>query len=123
MMVFQYHADFEKEIAAFERRRFRYTRESLARFQKLCEKQFDPISPESRIAPGKLHRVTQNDAWTIWKTELPIINSGLRPNQYPRMWFAVRGEVIAFLCMATHGDNYNNQAMDQLASERITDLQ
>ena len=121
-MTFLRHDDFEKEIAALRRRRLRYIQESLEGFEKLCEFHFDPVSPQPRIAPGKLHRVTQNNNWTMWKTELPIINSGLRPNQYPRMWFAQSGAIIAFLCLASHIDNYSDAEMDAIALARVFDI-
>lgn len=122
MITFLCHDGFVKEIAALEKRRLRYIRESFEGFQRLCEFHFHPTSPQPRIAPGKLHRVTQNDAWTMWKTELPVIHSGLRPNQFPRMWFAQSGAIIAFLCISSHIHNYNNEEMDRLALSRITDL-
>ncbi|TSC90744.1 MAG: Uncharacterized protein CEN92_395 [Candidatus Berkelbacteria bacterium Licking1014_96] len=122
MIEFQYHISFEKEIAALEKRRLRNLRESLSGFQKLCEVHFHPISPELRINPGKLHRVTQNDVWVMWKIELAIIKSGLRPNQYPRIWFAVSGSTIAFLCISTHIDNYKDSDMDRLALSRVADI-
>ncbi|MEK7077980.1 MAG: hypothetical protein AAB911_00230 [Patescibacteria group bacterium] len=121
-MTFLLHDTFEREIAALKKRRLRYIRESLEGFEKLCEFHFDPVLPQSRIAPGKLHRVTQNDSWTMWKTELSIINSGLRPNQYPRMWFAQSGAVIAFLCIASHIDNYSDAKMDAIATARVSDI-
>ncbi len=121
-MTFLRHDDFEKEIAALRRRRLRYIQESLEGFEKLCEFHFDSVSPQPRIAPGKLHRVTQNNNWTMWKTELPIINSGLRPNQYPRMWFAQSGAIIAFLCLASHIDNYSDAEMDAVALARVFDI-
>jgi hypothetical protein len=58
----------------------------------------------------------------MWKVELVIPDSGLRPNQYPRMWFAVKGAIIAFLCISTHIDNYKDDEINQLAFSRITDL-
>lgn len=122
MITFLRHDDFEKEIAALKKRRLRYIQESLEGFQKLCEFHFDPVSPQLRIAPGKLHRVTQNDNWTIWKTELPVINSGLRPNQYPRMWFMQSGAIIMFLCITSHIDNYNDAKMDTVATARVSDV-
>jgi len=122
MITFLYHNGFEKEIAALEKRRLRYIRKSLKSFEKLCETHFNPVSPQPRIAPGKLHRVTQNDLWAIWKTELPIIHSGLRPNQYPRIWFAVSGATFAFLCASSHIDNHKDSKMDNLALSRISDL-
>lgn len=122
MIIFLYHDNFEKEIAALEKRRLRNLRDSLAGFEKLCEFQFHPLSPQSRIAPGKIHRILQNEIWTMWKTELPVIKSGLRPNQYPRIWFAQSGNNIAFLCISSHIDNYNDKAMDQIALSRVTDF-
>ena len=121
MIEFRNHDSFETEIILFERR-FKNVRMSLDRFHTLCEIHFHPTEPSIRISPGKIHRITQNDSWTLWKTELPIIGSGLRPNQYPRMWFAVKGSTIVFLCMTTHIDNYNDVKMDKLAMSRVTDF-
>ena len=122
MIEFRLHDGFEKEIAVLEKRRLRYIRQSLQGFQKLCEIHFHPTNPDRRINPGKLHRVTQNDVWTMWKTELAIVKSGLRPNQYPRIWFAVSGATIAFLCVSSHSDNYHDAEMDHIALSRISDL-
>ena len=122
MIEFRYHPAFEKEIAALKKRRLRYIEESLHGFQKLCEFHFHPTSPEVRIDPGKLHRVTQNDVWTMWKIELVVIKSGLRPTQYPRIWFIESGATIAFLCITDHTKNYEDSKMDQLALSRATDL-
>lgn len=118
---FLYHDGIEKEIAALERR-FRTIREGLSAFELLCEVQFNPTNPRRVIAPAKLHRVSQNDVWVLWKIELAIPNSGLRPNQWPRMWFAVKGEMIAFVCIASHVDNYNDEEMNQQAASRVTDI-
>jgi hypothetical protein len=121
MIEFLYHDGIQKEIAALERR-FRRIRDGLRAFELLCEVQFHPTNPRQVIAPAKIHRITQNDVWTIWKIELVIPDSGLRPNQYPRMWFAVKGAIIALLCISTHIDNYNDAEMDRIALSRITDL-
>ena len=66
MIEFLYHDGIRKEIAALERR-FRTIREGLASFERLCEVQFNPTSPRQVITSAKLHRVTQNDLWTLWK--------------------------------------------------------
>lgn len=121
MIEFLYHDGIQKEIAAQERR-FRRIRDGFKTFERLCEVQFSPTNPRQIIAPAKLHRITQNDIWTIWKVELVIPDSGLRPNQCPRMWFAVKGAVVAFLCISTHIDNYKDIEMDKLALSRVTDL-
>jgi|SRR3989344_996487 len=120
-LEFVYHDGVEKEIAVLERR-FRTIRQAFSIFERLCEKQFHPISPQQVIAPAKLHRVSQNDIWTLWKTELVVPNSGLRPNQWPRVWFAVKGGVVVFLCIGSHVDNYDDNEMNRLASSRVGDM-
>ena len=122
MITFSRHDGFEREIAALEKRRLRYVRKSLEGFQKLCEFHFHPTSPQPRIAPGKLHRVSQNDIWTMWKTELSVIKSNMRPNQYPRIWFAQSGDRIVFLCISSHIDNYRDKEMSTLAMSRVSDF-
>lgn len=121
MIEFFYHDGMQKEIAAIERR-FHHLREGLTAFERLCEVQFNPTSPRQVIAPAKLHRLTQNNIWTMWKVELVVPKSGLRPNQYPRLWFAVKGATIALLCLATHIDNYDDEKMNRLALSRVTDI-
>ncbi|MEK7213531.1 MAG: hypothetical protein AAB637_00235 [Patescibacteria group bacterium] len=121
MIEFFYHDNIQKEIAVFEKR-FRAIREAIAIFERLCNTQFNPTKPQQIIAPAKLHRVTQNTMWTLWKIELVVPNSSLRPNQYPRMWFAVKGANIAVLCMTTHIDNHSDEKMNKVALSRITDL-
>ena len=121
MIQFLYHDGIKNEIVALGRR-FRTLQEGLSTFERLCEVQFDPTSPKQVIGPAKLHRVKQNDVWTLWKVELVIPNSGLRPNQWPRMWFVVKGALVAFLCIASHIDNYNDEAMNQLALSRVGDF-
>jgi len=121
MIQFLYHDGIQKEIAALERR-FRTIRAGLSSFERLCGAQFNPTSPQQVIAPAKLHRVSQNDIWTLWKIELVIPNSGLRPNQWPRMWFVVKGAIIAFLCISSHIDNYNDEEMNRLALSRVSDF-
>lgn len=80
MIQFLYHDGIQKEIAALEGR-FRTIRNGLSAFERLCEVQFNPTNPRQVIAPAKIHRITQNDIWTLWKTELVVPNSGLHPNQ------------------------------------------
>ena len=117
MIDFISHPKFEKEISALERR-FNNTKEGLKSFERLCGVQFNPENPQRIIAPAKLHRIRQNDIWTLWKIELAV--KGLRSNQFPRMWFCVQGAKIGFLCIGTHIDNYND--MDNEALGRLTDI-
>lgn len=84
MIEFLYHDGILKEIKKLEKR-FSTLRDGLASFERLCEKQFHPANPQQVIGPAKLHRITQNDIWTLWKIELVIPKSGLRPNQWPRI--------------------------------------
>jgi len=121
MIDFIYHPKLEKEIAVLLRR-FNNLKKGLESFQRLCEVQFNPTNPQRIIAPAKLHRITQNDVWALWKIELVVPNSGLRPNQFPRIWFCVQGAKIGFLCVAIHVDNYKDKNMDRVALERLSDI-
>lgn len=121
MIEFLYHDGIKKEIVALERR-FRTIQKAFSSFERLCEVQFNPLNPKQVISPAKLHRINQNDIWTLWKVELVVPDCGLRPNQYPRMWFVVKGATIIFLCISTHMDNYNDKEVTDLALSRITDF-
>lgn len=121
MIEFLYHDGIKKEIVALERR-FRTIRQAFSLFERLCEVQFNPINPRQVISPAKIHRINQNNIWTLWKVELVVPDSGLRPNQYPRMWFVVKGVVVIFLCVSTHIDNYDDKETTNLALYRITDF-
>ena len=121
MIQFLYHDNLKKEITILARK-FHTLKDGFSVFERLCQVQFHPTKPQQVVAPAKLHRVTQNDIWTLWKIELVIPNSGLRPNQWPRMWFVVKGEIIVFLCIASHISNYTDQEMDSLALLRASDF-
>lgn len=119
MLKFISHPSFERETAKLKRR-FSFLDKALESFKMLCEFQFHPLNPQQRIAPAKLHRVTQNDLWSVWKIELSIPN--VKSNQSPRVWFVVKGSNIAFLCIVTHIDNYDDNQMNRIALERVTDI-
>lgn len=121
MINFFHHDNFKKEISKLKGK-FHHIEKALDIFERLCNTQFNPLKPQQVIAPAKLHRVTQNNTWTLWKIELVVPGSGLRPNQYPRMWFAVKGDSITFLCIATHTDNFNDKEMNSIALSRVTDF-
>jgi len=121
MIDIQYHTAFEKDIVAL-RRRFSKFQEALEILERLCQDQFHPTEARQVIAPGKIHRISQNDAYTLWKVELVVPKSGIKPNQYPRMWFAVKGAIVVFLCVATHADNYSDDEMNRVAASRATDF-
>ena len=119
MLEFLAHPHFDKEAAAVQRR-FPAFNKGFESFKKICEVHFDPVLPKQVLAPGKLHRIKGLDNYTIWKIELAI--KGLRPNQFPRMWFAIRGSVVVFLCVKTHVDNYDDNTCNTLAENLITDI-
>ena len=110
MLNFIFHPRFSKEAAGLERR-FPFFSAGLDSFKRICEVHFDPLSPRQVIAPAKLHRVKYFNDFTIWKIELAVKN--LRANQFPRIWFAVRGATVVFLCIATHIDNYRDDALNK----------
>jgi hypothetical protein len=119
MLSFVFHPHFEKEAASFKRR-FPYFEAGLESFKKICEVHFDPISPRQVIAPAKLHRVKCFGNFTIWKIELAVKN--LRSNQSPRVWFAIQGATVAFLCVATHIDNHDDNTMNREAETLVNSI-
>lgn len=118
-MLWQTHDSFDKDIKKL-RKNYPQIDKSLAATRRLLERQFHPTSPEAIIGPGKIHRVTQNQTWEIWKFEMLV--AGLRPNQWPRIWFAVSGDTITFLVANSHVNNYDNNECDLLAVERYSDI-
>jgi hypothetical protein len=119
MLNFFSHTKFEKETAEFVRRFVDFS-ESFEAFKRICQVHFDPISPRQVIAPAKLHRLKILDSCIIWKVEVAVRN--LRSNQSPRIWFAVKGENLAFLCLKTHIDNYDTNETDRMAEFRLNDI-
>jgi hypothetical protein len=88
--------------------------------KKIMMKHFHPVSPQTVIAPGKIHRVKDCDDFVLWKLEVAV--PGLKSNQSPRTWFAVRGGLLAFVVVHSHVENYDNNEMDRLAEVRAHDL-
>lgn len=114
---FYYHDSFSKQAARFKER-FSNFENGLESFRLICQQQFSPTAPKQVIPPGKLHRKKACDGYTIWKVELVV--QGFKSNQFPRLWFAVRGEDLVFLCMGTHIDGYRDNEMDQSAEKLAT---
>lgn len=120
-MLWQEHNSFSKELKKICGK-YPQVYEGVAKVKKLLSVQFDPLQPSEIIAPGKIHRVRADTIWELWKVEVLVPNSGLRPNQWPRMWFSVSGETITLLAIATHISNYDNNDIDRLATERLSEI-
>lgn len=120
-MNFLQHDDFASEFKKIAKK-VKALEDGLNKVKRLLEKQFDPTEPEEVIAPGKIHRVHQNTVWALWKLELVLPGSGLRPNQWPRVWFVVSGNKIVFVCIVSHVQNYDNNVVDRLALSRASDF-
>lgn len=119
MIEFLEHEVFIKEFAALKRR-FPLIEQGLDSLKKICEFHFHPLVPKQVIAPGKLHRVTAGDGYVLWKVEMSV--RGLKKNQSPRVWFAIQGARLLFLCVKTHIDNYDNNEADRQATRLISDF-
>ncbi len=120
-MLWQQHDEFVAELKKICKK-YPQVDDGVERIKRLLAAQFDPQSPEAVIAPGKIHRVRADTTWMLWKVEVLVPKSGLRPNQWPRMWFGVSGETITLLAIATHMQNYDNNAIDIQALKRLTDI-
>ena len=116
-MQFLKHDKFERE---FSKIKHNDIYKSLELIENLLEKQFDFHFPKIIIPPGKLHRVASGENYEIWKIEMLV--KGLRPNQWPRIWFMINSNVVTFLSVGLHQDNYNNNQKDREATDRALDF-
>jgi hypothetical protein len=89
--------------------------------KKLLEAQFDPAEKSNPIDPGKIHRLSKlGEERYLWKFEVFV--RGLKPGQWPRMWFAVVDDIIMPLVLLSHSQKYDNNATDNLAFKRYQEL-
>jgi len=119
MLEYLEHPKFSKQAADFKRR-FPGFDEGFSATKNIFEVHFHPTNPMQRIAPGKIHCILKNVNYTMWKLEMAV--AGLKSKQWPRVWFVVSGSKVVFLCIGTHIDNYDNNKLDRLAQNLITDI-
>ncbi|MES2971953.1 MAG: hypothetical protein V4702_06560 [Patescibacteria group bacterium] len=124
-MQFHEHDNYQKELRAVGKKQKQLEtsiNDGLVKVKKLLALQFDPTDPQISIPPGKLHRVSGFETWELWKVEVVLLKTTLRPNQWPRMWFAVSGDKVVMLCLALHSQNYDNNEIDRIAIDRASDF-
>jgi hypothetical protein len=114
---FSEHQAFAREIKAIQKKL--KTGVGLESVKKLLAAHFDTEDPKQAIAPGKLHHIKTSDIWSLWKVE--VFATGLKPNQWPRVWFLRSGSAITFLVCASHTQNYDDNEMERLALDRLSD--
>ncbi len=117
MIDFNYHGAYLKEVKLLDKK-YPALNRGIEANRKLLVEQFEPIKPESVIAPSKIHRLHagEGDTWAIWKLEIQV--NGLRPGEWPRCWVLVSGDQVYYLHIATHQDNYDNKKSDRIALDR-----
>ncbi len=116
MMQWQQHDSFTNEYKKICKKQRGFA-DGFERVKRLLGVYFDPICPNTTvIAPGKIHRLRDYTDWELWKVEVMIV--GLKPNLWPRVWFAVCGENITFLAVDMHNTNYDDNALEKIALDR-----
>jgi hypothetical protein len=120
-MFWQLHESFKNEYRK-ALKKMRSLDDGFSMAKRLLAAQFDPNHPQQIIAPGKIHRIMANTTWEIWKLEMVVPKSGLRPNQWPRIWFAVAGNTITFLTIGSHTENYDDNKKNQIACNRYSEI-
>lgn len=122
MLEYLEHPKFSKQAADFKRRFPGFDEgfdEGFNATKNIFEVHFHPTNPMQRIAPGKIHCILRNPTFVMWKLEMAV--AGLKSKQWPRVWFAVSGSKIVFLCMGTHIDNYDDGGQTKEAQSLVTD--
>ncbi len=118
MLEYLEHPKFSKQAADFIRR-FPGFNDGFNATKNIFEVHFHPTNPMQRIAPGKIHSILKSPNYTIWKLEMAVI--GLKSKQWPRVWFAVSGNKVVFLCMHSHIDNYDDNDITREAQSLVSD--
>ena len=121
LMNFLKHSGFTKEVKPIQKKH-KSTSGGIESLELLLGQQFDPTNPVEVIGPAKINRISDSATVEIWKVEMAVPKSGLRPSQWPRVWFAVQGENIAFLEIALHIDGYDDSECERIARSRATDI-
>mgnify|MGYP001570680048 CR=1 FL=1 len=119
MLDFFDHPSFERERAALTRR-FSEFENATDNLKRLFEVQFHPTEPRLVIGPGKIHCLKNYGTYALWKVEMSV--KGLKNNQCPRVWFGVQGIKVAFLCVRTHIDNYDDNGVSDSAETRLNEI-
>lgn len=113
------HRSFEAEFKAIAKRQ-RDLDESFEAAKKLLGVQFDESDPRQVIAPAKIHRLCVSDVYELWKIEVAVKH--LRPSQFPRVWFSLQPNLISFLAIRSHVDNYSDDSVQRQAADRFNEL-
>ena len=115
------HRSFEKELKAISKK-YHQASKAVDDAMRMISEHFNPENSIPIIDPGKLHHIADIRNSSVWKLELAIPNSGLRPSQWPRIWFAIESDTCAFLLLAVHTDNYDNNVKDREAISRFEEM-
>lgn len=117
MIQWQQHNSYLGEFKKIAKKQ-RGLEEGFIKLKKLLDVYFDPINPDTNvIASGKIHQIADYAEWGLWKVEVMIV--GLKPNLWPRVWFAVHGNTITFLAIKMHNSNYDDNEIEKIALERF----
>ncbi len=119
MMFWQTHDSFDADVKKLGKK-YPQISLSIEKTKRLLSVQFSPTSPQAIIGPGKIHRVTANQTWEMWKVE--VVVEHLRPSQWPRFWFVVSGDTITFLVANTHVNNHDDNECNRLAMSRYSEI-
>ena len=107
---------FEKDLKVFCKKQKTFAAD-LKYSEKLIIEKF--INNEDFTTSGKIHRITtfnSESSAEVWKIE--AMCQGLRPSQWPRIWFLIYNGSIVFLRLNFHANNYDDNAME-LSSVKI----
>ena len=117
------HSAYQKELKALKKT-FRTLEGDLEKVKKLLIAHFFIEATQGTVIhPGKIHRVSVDgdvSSRELWKVEVMV--HGQRPSLWPRLWFMIDGENIAFLVIASHKTNYDNNEMDRIAKKRYLEM-
>ena len=122
-MKFIHHQTFQKEFNKFVIQQMHCNvfevQNILEDFQRLLEAHFERVIP---ISPNCFGRAISTSGYEIYWYKLIIPKCNLRKTQFPKTYLSKKNDVISFLSLGTHINNYDDSQLKAIAIKRFEEI-
>lgn len=105
-MEFTSTPEFDKLLKKYAKKHKSFI-DDFSKTQKLLLMRFDG-EMENIISADKLHRIKASNDYNLELWKIEAMQRGLRPSQWPRVWFGIGNGKLIFLPIHSHTENYND---------------
>lgn len=123
MICFKHHPQFLSELNDFIQKHAsgRTTSEQTMNYlQNLLDKHFCEHSPQ--FTPKHLGQAEGFDGYLVYWFHMVIPNAGLSRTQNPKTYFLKNNDIISFLCLDSHLQNYKDEKLRKIAKKRLFEI-